>query len=208
MCRSPDWALVPAITGLRAEYWWWWCYTYYIKNLHCSPLHTFWQLPNAVVILVYQLIVHWNSAVWYVGSWLHSLFLKTEILVMQWLFRLWEEFEIRRTHIRTVTRVRHCLPLVIGENGLYNLCDMRSCIVMEKAANFLFNTSEHGERMILVFHCYLFTCQMSVFLHNGSNNSCQCILCKCSQPARACFVFDTVHTLMEPFEPMWNLETI
>jgi hypothetical protein len=115
------------------------CYTSYIKNLHCSPLHTLWQLPSALVIWVYHLIVHWNSAVSYVGSQLHSLFLKTEILVMQWLFQLWEEFEIR-TDIRTATRVRHYLPLVIGENILYNLCDM-SCIVMEKTVTFLFNTS-------------------------------------------------------------------
>lgn len=84
------------------------CYTSYIKNLHCSPLHTLWQLPSVLVILVYHLIVHWNSAVSYVGSWLYSLFLKTEILVMQQLFQLWEEFVIR-THIRTVTRARHCL---------------------------------------------------------------------------------------------------
>ena len=84
------------------------CYTSYIKNLHCSPLHTLWQLTSALVILVYHLIVHWNSAVSYVGSRPHSLFLKTENFVMQRLFQLWEEFEIR-IHIRTVTRVRHCL---------------------------------------------------------------------------------------------------
>lgn len=93
-----------------------------------------------MIIWVYHLIVHWNSAVSKVGSQLHTLFLKTEILVMQRLFQLWEEFEIR-TDIKTATRVRHCLPLVIGENILYNLCDMMSCIVMEKAVTFLFNTS-------------------------------------------------------------------
>jgi len=69
------------------------CYTSYIENLHCSPLHTLWQLPSALVILVYHLIVHWNSSVSYVGSRLHSLFLKPEILVMQWLFQLWEEIK-------------------------------------------------------------------------------------------------------------------
>lgn len=31
--------------------------------------------------------------------------------------------------------------MVIGENILYSLCDMMSCIVMEKAVTFLFNTS-------------------------------------------------------------------
>ena len=133
---------------------------YCVKNLHCCPLHTLWQLPSALVILVYHLIVHWNSAVSYVGSWLHSLFLKTEILVMLHLFQLWEESEIR-TDIGTATRVRHCLPLVISENSLYNLCDIMSCIVMEKTVTFLFNTSEHGERMILVFQIPLLSLHMS-----------------------------------------------
>jgi hypothetical protein len=32
--------------------------------------------------------------------------------------------------------------------------------------------------------------------------------CKCSQPARAFLVFDTVQTLMDPLGPMWNLATI
>jgi hypothetical protein len=46
---------------------------------------------------------------------------------------------------------------------------------------------------------------MSVFLQNVSSSRCQCDLCKCSQPARAFLVFDTVHTVMDSLGPRWNL---
>jgi hypothetical protein len=48
-------------------------------------------------------------------------------------------------------------------------------------------------------------CHMSVFLQNSSSIRCQCVLCKCSQSARAFIVFDTVHTVMDSLGPRWNL---
>jgi hypothetical protein len=69
-------------------------------------------------------------------------FERLKSLATQQFFQLWEEIEIKRTHIRTMSRVRQCFPPVTSENILYHLWDIRSCTVMERAVTFLFcNTS-------------------------------------------------------------------
>ena len=49
-------------------------YTTYIKDLQCSPLHTLQQLPSALVIFMYHLIVLCSWSVQYVRSLLYSYF--------------------------------------------------------------------------------------------------------------------------------------
>jgi hypothetical protein len=76
---------------------------------------------------------------------------------------------------------------------------------------FLFNTSVRSWRKSdsgIPDSIVISSLVMSVFLQNGSNSSCQCVLCKCSQPASVFLVFDTVQTFMDSLGSRWNLAAI